>query len=215
MGSVKPARSYESPRRREQAAETRARVLSAAQRLFESRGYAATSMNAIAAEAGVAAKTVYVAFESKAGVLRALWNVLLRGDDGPAPVGERAWFREVLLEPDPRRQLELNARNSRMVKERVGSLLDVLEGAATADPELGALWERIQREFHENQRAVVRSLHRKRALRPGLGVASATDILWTLNHPAVYRLLVRERGWRPARYEEWFAQAASAQLLAP
>src|SRR6266545_7667976 len=109
---VKTKRSYHSPRRREQAAATRREILEAAQRLFEREGYAATTMAAIAAEANVALKTVYVAFESKSGVLRALWNLRLRGGEGDAPVSERPWYREVLEEQDPERQLRLTARNS-------------------------------------------------------------------------------------------------------
>src|SRR3977135_2141494 len=96
--SVKSTRRYDSPRRREQAAATRREILEAAQRLFERQGYAATTMAAIAAEAGVALKTVYVAFETKSGVLRALWHLLLRGDQEDVPVGERDWYREVLDE---------------------------------------------------------------------------------------------------------------------
>jgi AcrR family transcriptional regulator len=213
VGAVKSSRRYESPRRREQAAETRAKILDAARRLFEAQGYAATSMQAIADEAGVALKTLYVAFDNKAGILRALWNLLLRGDEHPAPVGERPWYREALDAPDPARQLRLNARNSRVVKERVGALLDVLQSAASSEPEIEALWERIQAEFYDNQRALVRNLHRKKALKRGLGVSRATDILWMLNHPHVYRLLVKERGWTPTQYEEWFAQASCSQLL--
>src|SRR5688572_11109375 len=102
-------RPYNSPRRREQAAATRREILEAAQRLFERQGYATTTMAAIAAEAGVALKTVYVAFETKSGVLRALWNLLLRGDDGETPVADRSWYREVVEEPDSQRQLRLNA----------------------------------------------------------------------------------------------------------
>jgi AcrR family transcriptional regulator len=206
-------RSYESPRRREQAAETRAKILEAARRLFEARGYAATSMNAIAAEAGVALKTVYVAFESKGRLLRALWHLLLRGDEDPAPVGARAWYREVLDEPDPERQLRLTAHNSRIIKERVADLMEVLRSAAPSDPEIQDLWDRIQTDFYANQGAIVRSLHRKRALRPGLGVKRGTDLLWTLNHPNLYRLLVNDRGWSPAQYEDWLAESFCSQLL--
>ena len=97
---IKPRR-YESPRRREQAAATRRAILDAAQSLFEHDGYTATTMAAIAAEAGVALKTVYVAFETKSGVLRALWHLRLRGDEDAAPVAARDWYREVLDEPDP------------------------------------------------------------------------------------------------------------------
>src|SRR4051812_38686239 len=136
---VHPKRSYDSPRRREQAAATRSDILRSAQRLFVQQGYAATTVAAIAADAGVALKTVYSVFESKAGVLRALWNVLLRDDDADVPVMHRSWFREVLDEPDPTRQLELNARNSRVVKSRIGPALEVIRHGAPLDPDIASL----------------------------------------------------------------------------
>lgn len=213
MARVK-TRPYNSPRRREQAAATRALILEAAHRLFERDGYSATTIAAIAGEAGVAVKTVYLAFETKSGVLRALWNRLLRGDEGDAPVAQREWYREAVEDPDPERQLRLNARNARAAKTRVASLLEVIRGAAGADADIGALWERIQSEFHDNQRVIVESLAEKEALKPGLGVDRATDILWTLNHPDVWQALVRERGWTPDEYERWFGDAACSQLLA-
>ena len=111
-------RRYDSPRRREQAAETRRQILEASQRLFERDGYAATSVAAIAAEAGVALKTVYVAFGTKGGVLRALWNLLLRGDDENAPIAERDWYRSVLGEPDPERLIGSRRRG---VADREGA----------------------------------------------------------------------------------------------
>ena len=206
-------RSYNSSRRREQAAATRRDILGAAQRLFERQGYAATTMAAIAAEAGVALKTVYLAFETKSGVLRALWNQLLRGDEGEAPVAERSWYREVVEEPEPQRQLRLNARNSRAAKTRIAGVLKVIREAAPVDSDTGALWERIQTEFHANQRVIVERLAQRKALRPGLDVDRATDILWTLNHPDVWQLLVGERGWTPEQYEQWFGDTACSQLL--
>lgn len=210
---VKLRRRYDSARRREQAAATRRQILGAAQRLFERDGYAPTSMAAIAGEAGVSLKTVYLAFATKGGVLLAVWHLLLRGDEDPAPVGERAWFREALDEPDPERQLRLNVRNSRMVRERAGALLRVIRDAAPSDPQIAALWHRIQAEFHANQRLIVRSLHAKGALRPGLGVAGAADILWALNHPAVSWLLIGERGWSPRRHERWLGDLLVTHLL--
>ena len=208
-----PKRRYDSPRRRLQATATRKEILEAALRLFERRGYAATSMAAIAAEAGVAPKTVYLAFQSKRGLLLALWHLLLRGDEEPVPVGERRWFREVVNEPDPERLLRLNARNSRIVKERAGALLEILRSAAPADDELDALWKRIQGEFYDNQRSIVETLKKNLALRPGLEVDRGADILWALNHPNLYQLLVGERGWTPEQYEEWLGDAFCSQLL--
>lgn len=211
--AVKGPRPYRSVVRREQAAATRLRILEAARRLFERDGYTPTTMAAIAKEARVSLKTVYLAFETKSGVLRALWHLLLRGDEEPAPVGERSWFRAVIDEPDPEAKLRLDVRNATIVRGRIGGLLDVLREAAPSEPEIAALWARIQSEFHGNQRAVVEDLHRRRALRRGLGVERAADILWTLNHPDVYRLLVVERGWTPAEHERWLGDLLCALLL--
>src|SRR5215210_5172436 len=136
------SRPYNSPRRREQAAATRGEILQAAQRLFERQGYAATTMAAIASEAGVALKTVYTSFETKSGVLRALWNLLLRGDEADVPVMDRTWYRAVLDEPDAERQLQLNARNARAVKTRIAGVLVVIRHAAAVDPDSAGLWAR-------------------------------------------------------------------------
>jgi AcrR family transcriptional regulator len=210
---VKAKRRYDSSRRRAQAAATRVDILEAAQRLFEQRGYAATTMEAIASEGSVALKTVYVAFETKSGLLRALWNHLLRGGRDDVPVAQQDWYREVVEEPDPERQLRLAARASRVVKVRIGAVLEVVRSAAPIDPDIAELWSRIQTEFHANQRVIVESLNARNALRPGLDVDRATDILWTLNHPSVWQLLTDERGWAPEQWEEWFAETACSQLL--
>jgi AcrR family transcriptional regulator len=211
---VKTTRRYDSPRRREQAAATRRQILDAAERLLASQGYATTTMAAIAVEAGVTRRTVYVAFETKGGVLRAVWNRLLRGDEDDAPVADREWYREVVEEPDAERQLRLNARNSRTVKQRAGWLMGVIRSGAAVDPEIAELWSTIQADFYEAQRPIVASLHANHALRPGLGLTRATDLLWMLNHPDVWLLLVLERGWTPEQYEQWFAEASCSQLLA-
>jgi AcrR family transcriptional regulator len=210
---VKSTRRYDSPRRRQQAADTRRDILGAAARLFVAHGFAATTMAAIAREAGVALKTVYLAFETKSGLLRELWHLLLRGDDDNAPVAERRWYQEVLEESDAARQLRLNARNSRVVKERAGPLLVVIREAAALDPETAVLWDRIQREFYANQRSIVETLDERSALAPGLDVTRASDILWTLNHPDVWALLVGARGWTPEQYEQWFGDTSCTQLL--
>lgn len=210
---VKPRRPYDSPRRRAQADATRRDILAAAQRLFERQGYGGTTMAAIAAEAGVALKTVYLAFETKAGVLREVWNTRLRGADDDRPVAEQAWYREVMEESDPDRRLLLNARNSAQGKRRAAAIAEAIREAAPGDPEIGALWERIQTEYHANQRTIVEQLARRDELRPGLDVDRAADILWTINHPNTWQLLVAERDWTPEDYERWSGEAARAQLL--
>ncbi|MGH2925726.1 MAG: TetR/AcrR family transcriptional regulator [Solirubrobacterales bacterium] len=214
MADRKSRRRYDSPIRREQAAATRRSILDAAQRLFEAQGYAATSMAAIAAEAGVSLKTVYVVFDTKGGILRALWHLLLRGDADSVPIGDREWFRQMLDEPDPRRQIRLVAENSRIVKARAGALIEVIRGAAVADPDIAELWGRIQSEFHQTQRRIVESLSEKGALDPDLDTERAADVLWALNHPSFYWLLADQRGWTPGEYERWLVEILSSELLA-
>jgi AcrR family transcriptional regulator len=211
--AVKGRRSYHSPRRQQQAAATRQRILESAQPLFEQQGYAATTMGDVAAEADVSLKTVYLAFETKARLLRALWDLLLKGDQDETSVADRSWYRQVLEEPDPRQQLQLVAGYSRDVKMRIGGILKVIRSAAPLDPDSDELWRLIQTDFHDNQRVIVQSLAAKKALRRGLGVTKATDILWTLNHPDVWLLLVGERLWTPAQFEKWFFETACDQLL--
>ena len=91
----------------------------------------------------------------------------------------------------------LNARNSRRVKVRIAALLEVIRTAAPVDPDIEALWDRIQTEYHANQRVIVESLADKQALMSGLDVGRATDILWTLNHPNLWQLLVASAAGRP------------------
>jgi AcrR family transcriptional regulator len=212
-GKRAKARRYHSPRRQEQAQATRMHILDAAEKLFLRDGYGATSMSAIAKEAGVALKTIYLAFETKAGLLRELWHRTLRGGAGNVPAGDQPWFREVIEEPDPARALRLNARNSRRVKARVVPLGTVLRSAAPAHPEIAALLDRIWSDFYENQRDVVKALHKRKALKRGLGVDRAADILWTLNHPEVYILLLDYRGWTEDEYERWLGDITCTELL--
>lgn len=145
--------------------------------------------------------------------MRALWNHLLRDGRDEVPVAEQPWYREVIGEPDPERQLRLVARNSRVVKLRIGGVLEVIRAAAPTDPDIGALWRRIQSDFHANQRIIAESLDEKHALRRGADVDTATDILWTLNISNAWHLLVVERGWTPERFEAWIADVACSQLL--
>jgi AcrR family transcriptional regulator len=213
MAAKVKTRRYDSPRRREQAAATRRAILEAAGWLFERQGYAATTMAQIADRAGVSLKTVYVAFETKSGVLRALWHLRLRGEGREeVPIAQQPWYIETVEEPDPERQLRLNARNSSRGKARVGRVFAVIQSAAAADADSAALWERIQTDYHDNQGVICESLAKKKALKRGLGVERATDILWTINHPSTW-LLLNGRGWTTEEYERWSGDLACSQLL--
>jgi AcrR family transcriptional regulator len=207
------SRSYHSPRRRAQAAETRRAILDAARRLFEERGYASTPVPSIASEANVALKTVYLIFETKKGLLRAVWEARLGGEEEAMPVLERSWFREVTAEADPVRKLRLVAAQSRRVKTSSGALLEVIRTAALSDPEIATLWSDVEAKLLRVQRAIVDQLDETKSLARGLTRREATDVLWTLNHPTVWQLLVRERRWAPTRYETWLHDAFCLHLL--
>jgi len=213
MGPPVKSRRYVSPRREAQAAETRRIILDAARRLFEEGGYAGTAVPSIAAAADVAVKTVYLAFESKAGLLRAVWEARLGGDEEATPVLERRWMRELTDEVQPAGKLRLLAAQSRRVKTATGRLLEVIRTAAATDPEIAALWQDIEAKLLRVQRVVVDQLAAVDALRPSLEPEEAADLLWTLNHPSVWHLLVRERRWSAARYEQWLFESACLQLL--
>ena len=210
---VNPHRGYHSPRRREQAAETRSKILDAAEQLFAAHGYSATAMPAIAAQAGVALKTVYLAFGTKAGVLHALWDVRLGGDDQLIPVADRPWYRHLLAAEDPQLLVRAVARQSRVVKERAGDVLRILRQAAVTDPVLGELWDRIESEFRAVLAGVAERLDALGALAAGVDIATATDLLWTFNHPDTWQLLARGCGWTADRYERWVGDTLSGQLL--
>jgi hypothetical protein len=161
----------------------------------------------------VATKTVYLAFETKSGLLRALWHRLLRGERDAVPVDEQDRYRELLAEPDPGEQIRRTAEISRNVKVRAGGLLGVIRDAAAVDPEVAELWNRIETDFHDNQRGVVASLAEKGALRDGLDVDRGADILWALNHPNLYLSLVGDRGWSADEYQAWLERLLRSELL--
>ncbi|HVL98284.1 MAG TPA: helix-turn-helix domain-containing protein [Egibacteraceae bacterium] len=208
-----PKRSYRSPRREQQALATRLAILDAAQALFERDGYVATTIEAIAQEAAVSAKTVYLAFATKATLLRTVWDRALKGDTSDAPVAQREWYRAIVEEPDPRRQITLLAAGACAMKQRIGPMLRAIRSAAVVDADGAALWELIQTDFYANQREIVSAIAQHKGLRSNLDVSTATDILWTLNHPDVWLLLTGERGWSPAAFETWFRDTLTEQLL--
>lgn len=212
---VKPRRRYESIRRQEQAAQTRHDIMAAAGALFRQRGYSATSMPAIASEAGVVVETIYRTFGSKAGLFRAVVESAIAGGPTRAdvPVEERPAIRAVIEEPDPRRQLELYAATQPGIHRRSGPLLRALRDAQSADEDLGALWNEMEEWRLQGQGRMVGHLAERGALREGLPVEDARDITWTLCSLAVHDLLVVERGWSSEKYSDWLAATLTSALL--
>ncbi len=209
---VKPRRRYNSTIRQEQAGETRARILAAARKLFLERGYVATSIEAIAREAGVAAQTVYAAYGNKRTVLARLMDVSV-GDDQPVAVLERREPQRMRNEPDQRTQLRMMAHGIREIVQRAGPIFDVMRGAGTAEPEVADLYARIQAERRRNMARVVGWVAANGPLRDGLSLDDAADIVWTLTSADVHRLLTADSGWTEERYERWLGDTLIASLL--
>ena len=213
MSETVNPRRYESALRREQAAATRARIVRAAAELFAAQGYTQTSIEQIAARAGVARPTVYTAFTGKPALLKQALDLLLAGDDAPVPVKDRPWFAELLNQRDPRRLLEIEARNDRMINERVAALHEALRNASATDDDIAELYATLKQQRRIGARIAAETLAALGPLRDDLDLDTATDILWLLKDPALYTALVGDRGWPAERYQEWLARTMQASLL--
>ncbi|HEX2316970.1 MAG TPA: helix-turn-helix domain-containing protein [Thermomonospora sp.] len=194
------------------AAATRARMLAAARILFVERGYAASSMQAIAEEAGVAVQTLYFTFATKRAILKELVDVEVAGDTAPVSTLERPWVAEALA-AEPAEQLRLQAAGAARIHERVGPVLEVVRSAAAVDPEIAELWRTNLAQRHTVLATFAGALAAKTPLRDGIDAVKAADVMLAILAPEVYRLLVHDRGWTPEAWRDWAADALIHQLL--
>ena len=191
----------------------RGAVVGAARVLFLERGYAATTIEAISEESDVPPATVYRLFSSKLGILKALLDVSIAGDDEAVPLQDRPHVRALFDDPDPQNQLKGFARVTGGIMSRAEPVYRILVSAAGSDPGAAALLAEQARQRDQGQEQIARSLARAGALRPGLRERGAADVIHALMSPEVYRLLVGDRGWPPQRYERWLKDVLIGQLL--
>jgi len=209
-------RRYDSPKRRAQAAGTRARIIEAAGRLFVERGYAGTTIPAIAADAGVAVETVYRSTQGKAGLLAEAVRAAVAGgaERAEVPVLERPAIRRIIDEPDPVRQLQLYAGTQPGIWSRVGPLLRALDAAASSAPSLVELREGISAERRHGLRTGLgRLLEQRGVLRPGLTAERAGDIVYAICGQSNYEALVNDCGWNEDEYRDWLTETLVAAVL--
>jgi AcrR family transcriptional regulator len=197
-------RAYTSDRRRAQARQTRRSILDAAHELFVARGYAATSVQAIAEHAGVAVQTVYAVFGSKRELLRQLIESTITGDDEPGPIAERPEAQAVGAELDARRRAELDAALSRSIIQRVAPIARVVTEAAASDPELAEMFEAVKAARRHEMTSAATVLAGPQGLRTPADEAAAT--LYVLYSPQVADMLMHDYQWPPERYERWLAR---------
>jgi AcrR family transcriptional regulator len=209
------ARTYSAPIRSAQAAASRRLILEAALRLFSRDGYAATTLTAVAEEAGVAAETIYKHFQNKPNVLQQLLAREIAGEQSGASV-EGLSDRQVLelnAEPDPAKRLRALCGLAKRVYEDTAMLQRVFVEAAGTSPELRERWRANRARRLQDMRAVLSSFAEEGSLKVSLDAAG--DIAWTLASPEIFAMLVHERGWDTQRYERWLYDTLHAELLAP
>lgn len=211
--NVKPDRRPGTAAPQARTRRTRASVVDAARRLFEERGYAATTIEAISERSDTPQATVYRLFGSKLGILKAVIDVAIVGDDDDVAMADRPHVQELLAEPDAHHRVGQLAALLRGLMARTAPVHRLLADAARSDPEAASLLAEIARQRQEGQQRVARSLARSGALREGLRERDAADVIHALASPEVYGLLVLDRGWSGERYERWIADTLCQQLL--
>jgi AcrR family transcriptional regulator len=206
-------RAYDSTTRREGAEATRQAILGAAHAIFAERGYAGTTKPAIAQAAGIALDTVYASVGKKPALFALLVETAISGTDVAIPAAERNYVRAIRAEPAAPRKLAIYAAALRRIQERLAPLFRVLQEAAPLDPALGEMWNHIAERRAKNMRLLAQELAATGQLKHGLSVEMAADILWSMNSPEYYLLLVEQRGWKPETLEQWLSEAWCRLLL--
>jgi AcrR family transcriptional regulator len=210
-GPVK--RSYRSPLREDAVRRTRALLREAGHRLFTAQGFAATTMRQIAAEAGVAERTLYATFPSKIALFSEVLDVAIVGDDRPVPVAERPAWQQALAQQSAAQLLELYVDYGTELLERAGDLMMVMVESSGADPDMRELYDGGVAANRSDHRTVARALADTGGLRDGTDVDQAADILFTLGSPHTHQLLRQHCGWTRDQHRAWLLATLINTLL--
>ena len=205
-------RSYVTPRRDQRAAATRMAILAAAEDLFLRDGYTRTSMKAVAAQAGVSEKTMYLTFSTKANLLRHVIQLAVQGDESPTPTSERPEWRAVVSGATEEIFSRFAALNATMMT-RTADIIALGESAASTDPELAEYRDRAHAATRADLRALAAELNRRGALGPDISEQDAVDTLYALApNESIFLRLTRQCGWTPQRYADLLARTLTATL---
>jgi AcrR family transcriptional regulator len=200
-----PSRPRQPTHRQRQAQETKDRVIAAARALMASSGWAATTIDSIATEAGVAPQTIYAAFGNKRALLEGMRHAMLRDSKIPELMAQAA------AEPDASRRLGLWAQLVRQQMETSYDVISIHRQAAASDPKVATDYRRV---LDNRARTFAEFIHDLRSdLAHGIDESTASDLLWCFSNEEIYRELVGERGWSADRYEQWLAATLVAQLI--
>jgi len=207
-------RPYRSTLREDQARATRRAVVSAARDLFVELGWSRTTIDAVAARAGVSRKTVFTSVGGKASLLKLALDWALVGDDEPVPLQDRQVIAELEQQTDPHALVAQWARFVAELEERAAPLAAVLVVAADADPEAATVLAVSERNRLGGAELFVSRLAALGGLRSGLTTQRAVAAALVLMDPSIHRTLVSEHGWTRGEYADWIERSAVAELLA-
>jgi AcrR family transcriptional regulator len=206
-------RHYDATGRRAAAELTRHTILESARQLFLKKGYAGTTMPEIARMAGVALDTVYAAVGTKAELFKLLIETALSGRDRAVPAAEREYVSAIREEPEAAGKLQIYASALAEIQPRLAPLFQVLQAAAILEADLGALWQEISSRRATNMRQLAKELMATGRVRPELTEETIADVLWSMNSPDFYLLLVGQRGWSAQEFGSWLGDAWMRLLL--
>ena len=205
-------RSYDASRRREQARVRRLAVVLAARELFERDGFRPTTIAAIAARAHVSAESIYKGFGTKAALAKAVFDLVIAGDDEPVPVAERPAMQVVRDEPDVRRKIAMFTEGLAQRQARSAKVQILIRDGRHVDDSLAPVWAKLNDEGLAGMTMLGGHLLGTGQLRDGVGLAEVRDVLW--NYLAIdhYERLVLAQGWPLQRYSQWLAHAITSAI---
>lgn len=200
-------------KRAERSRQTREKIIDAARELFTENGYGATGLQDVADRAGVAVQTIYFVFRNKRALFKDVVDTTIAGDTEPVATMDRPWFRAAVDAATADELLRAYAKGSGAVLDRVAPIMAMMKAASAADPEIADLWPDDQDMRYTVVTAVAKSLVAKPDARPGVSARRAADVIYGLLSPELYLVLVRDRGWSPARFQRWAYETLRAQLV--
>lgn len=186
-----------------QVAETERRIIDAATRLFLAKGYPATSLAAVAEEAGVGARTVYVRFGTKANLFKRVVDVAIVGDTAPAAVLDRAWTKPAMTAPTAAERIAAWAAAGRQIMARTGALFEAALQAAAVEPEVADQFDQGRQQSHNAHRAFLTRMASDDLLAPDADLDWLIDTAAVLGGADTYVLVSRMFGWDLDTYQRW------------
>lgn len=200
-------------RREARARQTRQRVVHAALELFLQRGYTATTVEAIARQAGVAPATIYQAFGTKQAILASGLDVAVAGDATPVAVLDRDWVKVAAAEADPKRRLATVVGHACEIAARTAAIKEVMRDAAATEPAVRDLITQDTQRRYRTQQALVDLLIEQRPLRAGVDRRRAADVFFALVNSQTSQLLLEHLGWTVSEWCEWLVQVLDRELF--